>query len=181
MVWLFVANTTPWCYIYPDPNTGRKGDMNKQRTINLGTAARTQPAGSMFLAVMLTTFFLIMPSVASAQRSPNMAGNWSGTYTCAQGVTDLRLAIFQTTASRVTAVFKFSADSTNPGVPSGRYWMSGTYHRRSGTIVLRPSRWIKRPTNYVMVGLTGDVENGHSSISGRVLNSNCSTFTVSRN
>lgn len=155
--------------------------MNKQPTINQGTAARIQPARSMFLAVMLTAFLLIVPLAASSQQSPNVAGNWSGTYTCAQGLTGLRLAIFQTTASRVTAVFKFSADSTNPGVPTGRYWMSGTYHRRSGKIVLRPSRWIKRPTNYVMVGLTGDVESGNSSISGRVLNSGCSTFTVTRN
>ena len=155
--------------------------MNKQRTINPGTASRTQPARLMFLAVMVTAFLLIGHLAASAQQSPNMAGNWSGTYTCAQGLTDLRLAIFQTTASRVTAVFKFSANSTNPGVPSGRYWMSGTYRRRSGKIVLRPSRWIKRPANYIMVGLAGDVENNHASISGTVLNSNCSAFTVSRN
>ena len=135
----------------------------------------------LIVPVMLLAFYLMMPSAASAQRLPNMAGNWSGTYTCAQGLTDLRLAIFQTSASRVTAIFKFSANSTNPAVPSGRYWMSGTFHQRSGTIVLRPSRWIKRPTNYLMVGLTGNVENGNRSISGRVQNSGCSTFAVSRN
>jgi hypothetical protein len=155
--------------------------MNEQRTINLRFAAETPPARLMFLAVMVTAFFLVIPLAASAQQSPNMAGNWSGTYTCAQGVTDLRLAIFQTTASRVTAVFKFSADSTNPGVPSGRYWVSGTYHRRSGRVVLRPSRWIKRPAGYIMVGLSGDVADGNASISGKVLNSACSTFTVTRN
>lgn len=130
---------------------------------------------------VLTAFFLVVPWAGLSQQSPNMAGNWSGTYTCAQGLTGLRLAIFQTTGSRVTAIFKFSAHSTNPGVPSGRYWMSGTYHRRSGKIVLRPSRWIKRPTDYVMVGLAGDVESGSSSISGRVLDSACSTFAVTRN
>jgi hypothetical protein len=110
-----------------------------------------------------------------------MAGNWSGTYTCAQGLTRLRLAIFQTTASHVTAIFKFSADSTNPNVPSGRYWMSGNYHSNSGKIVLRASRWIKRPTNYIMVDLTGDVADGNASISGTVLNRACSAFTVTRN
>lgn len=134
----------------------------------------------MSIAVMMLAFALILPSPGSAQRLPNMAGNWSGTYTCAQGLTKLRLAIFQTSASSVTAIFKFSADSTNPAVPSGRYWMSGSYHRRSGKIVLRPSRWIKRPTDYLMVGLSGNVENGNSSISGTVLNAACSTFTVSR-
>ncbi len=133
------------------------------------------------LAALVYGFFLVVPSPASAQRLPNMAGNWSGTYTCAQGLTDLRLAIFQTSASRVTAIFKFSANSTNPDVPAGRYWMSGTYHRRSGKIVLRPKRWIKRPANYIMVGLTGDVADGNGSISGTVLDSRCSTFTVSRN
>lgn len=155
--------------------------MNKQRTINPATSAQTHLARLMYLAVMMTAFLLTVPLAASAQQSPNMAGNWAGTYTCTQGLTDLRLAIFQTTASRVTAVFKFSANSTNPGVPSGRYWMSGTYHRRSGKIVLRPSRWIKRPANYIMVGLSGDVADGNASISGTVLNSNCAAFTVSRN
>jgi hypothetical protein len=135
----------------------------------------------MVKTLTLMAFFLIVPWHASAQRLPNMAGNWSGTYTCAQGLTDLRIAIFQTNASSLTAIFKFSANSTNPAVPSGRYWMSGTYHHRSGKIVLRPSRWIKRPAGYVMVGLTGDVENGNMSISGKVLNGACSTFTLSRN
>jgi hypothetical protein len=130
---------------------------------------------------MLMAFLLIVPSAASAQRSPNMAGNWSGTYTCSQGLTGLRLAIFQTAASRVTAIFKFSPDNTNPGVPSGRYWMSGMYHRRTGKIVLRPSRWIKRPANYLMVGLSGDAGDGNASISGTILNSACSAFTVTRN
>ncbi|MEQ1764947.1 MAG: hypothetical protein ABL984_17600 [Pyrinomonadaceae bacterium] len=154
--------------------------MKTQRSIILNTAVRSDLARVMSLAMMMLAFFLIVPSPASAQRLPNMAGNWSGTYTCAQGLTKLRLAIFQTSASSVTAVFKFSADSTNPAVPSGRYWMSGSYHRRSGKIMFRPSRWIKRPTNYLMVGLDGNVESDNSSISGTVLNSACSTFTVSR-
>lgn len=149
--------------------------------MNLAIAARIPPARFIFLVVLLTAFFLNAPSTARAQRVPNMAGNWSGTYTCAQGVTDLRLAIFQTTASRVTAIFKFSANSENPGVPSGRYWMSGTYNRRTGKIVLRPSRWIKRPADYIMVGLSGDVADGNAAISGRVTHSSCSTFTVTRN
>jgi hypothetical protein len=89
--------------------------MNEQRAIDPGTAAQTQSARFMFFAVMLTAFLLIVPSAPSGQQPPKMAGNWSGTYTCAQGLTGLRLAIFQTTASRVTAIFKFSADSTNPG------------------------------------------------------------------
>jgi hypothetical protein len=146
------------------------------------TRARMRKLSTSFLlAVMLMAFFSIVPSAASAQRPTNMAGNWSGTYTCSQGLTGLRLAIFQTTPSHVTAIFKFSPDDTNPGVPSGRYWMSGTYHRGSGKIVLRPSRWIKRPTNYLMVGLRGDAGDGNASISGTVLNSACSAFTVTRN
>ena len=154
--------------------------MKTKRPIILNTAAHSDIARVICLSVMILGFFSIMPSPTSAQRFPNMAGNWSGTYTCAQGLTKLRLAIFQTSASSVTAVFKFSADSTNPAVPSGRYWMSGSYHRRSGKIMFRPSRWIKRPTNYIMVGLNGNVESGNSSISGTVLNRACSTFTVSR-
>lgn len=155
--------------------------MNNQLPMFFGAAGQSDRARTICPAVMLFVVFCLWPSGTSAQHLSNVAGNWSGTYTCAQGLTDLRLAIFQTTATRVTAIFKFSANGTNPTVPSGRYWMSGTYHRRSGKIVLHPSRWIKRPTNYLMVGLAGDVENSSASISGRVLNSLCSTFTVNRN
>src|SRR4051812_16247580 len=137
--------------------------MKTRRSIILNTAPHSDLAPVTCLAVLLMAFFWIVPAPASAQHLPNVAGNWSGTYTCAQGLTDLRLAIFQSSASSVTAIFKFSANSTNPAVPSGRYWMYGTYHHRSGKIVLRPSRWIKRPTNYMMVGLTGNVENGNAS------------------
>ena len=160
-----------------------KGDMKKRNHLKfvLNTAARCDQARVICFAAVLLAFFVIGPQYGSAQRLPNMAGNWSGTYQCAQGLTDLRLAIFQTTASGITAVLKFSPNSTNPDVPSGRYWLSGTYHSRSNSIVLKPSRWIKRPTNYIMVGLAGDVTNGNASISGRVLNSGCSTFTVTRN
>jgi hypothetical protein len=132
-------------------------------------------------ALMVAVCVCGMMNFAKAQRLPNMAGNWSGAYTCTQGLTDLRLAIFQTDASSLTAIFKFSANSTNPGVPSGRYWMSGAYQRRSGKIVLRPVRWIKRPANYIMVGLAGNAANSNSTISGTVTNSKCSAFTVSRN
>jgi hypothetical protein len=96
-------------------------------------------------------------------------------------LTDLRLPIFQTTASRVTAVFRCSPNSTNPDGASGRFWLSGTYRSRSNSIVLRPSRWIKRPANYIMVGLAGDVTNAKKSISGRVLSSGGSTFSATRN
>ena len=153
----------------------------KQLKFVLNAAVRSDHTLAICFASVLLAFFVIGPTYGSAQRLRNMAGNWSGTYTCAQGVTDLRLAIFQTTASGITAVFKFSPNSTNPNVPSGRYWLSGTYHSRSNSIVLKPSHWIKRPTNYIMVGLAGNVTNENASISGRVLNSGCSNFTVTRN
>ena len=68
-------------------NARRKGDMKNRKQLKfvLNTAARCDLVRAMCFAAVLLAFFVIGPQYGSAQRLPNMAGNWSGTYTCAQG------------------------------------------------------------------------------------------------
>ena len=144
-----IAGSDPDPPTFPGRNTKRMRKPNDP--IILNAAALRSGADEYCLAVMLLAFSSDRALPGLGAGLAKYGGWWSGTCThVPKASTGLRLAIFQTTASSVTAMFKFSADGTNPGVPSGRYWMSGTYHRRSGKIALRPSRWIKRPTNYVM-------------------------------
>ncbi|GLY72388.1 hypothetical protein Airi01_006550 [Actinoallomurus iriomotensis] len=119
----------------------------------------------------------LSPGTAAA-----VAGNWRGTYTCLQGVTDLELVIRPvTTDGGLEATFSFSAHPGNPSVPSGSYAMQGTFVSRD--LELRGVRWIERPGDYLMVGLSADVPEDHPSrIRGRVVSetAGCTTFSVDR-
>lgn len=114
--------------------------------------------------------------------SPNddLTGNWEGTYSCGQGLTNLNLSIFQRNLSEISAVFKFSANSSNPSVPSGSYKMVGTYDNKTNKIMLRATDWIKQPLGYVAVDLVGNILQRNTKISGEVVNSSCTTFTLEK-
>ncbi|WP_433179877.1 protein kinase domain-containing protein [Actinoallomurus sp. CA-150999] len=111
-----------------------------------------------------------------------VVGTWQGTYTCAQGLTNLQLVIGpSTTDGGVEATFNFSANPSNPSVPSGSYTMQGTFVSRH--LELRGERWINRPGAYEMVGLSADVpEDRPSRISGSVVadTGGCTSFSVNR-
>jgi len=124
-------------------------------------------------------------SEAEAKPTPttvpsSLTGNWEGTYSCAQGLTNLNLSISQTNSSEISAVFKFSANRSNPSVPSGSYRMIGTYDNKTNKITLRATDWINQPSGYVTVDLVGKVSQGNTKMSGDVLDSRCTTFTLEK-
>jgi serine/threonine protein kinase len=119
---------------------------------------------------------------STAVPNPNAAvvGNWTGTYTCSQGPTNLNLTINDQAGGGITAIFAFGSASNN-SVPPGSFAMKGTYS--GGTLTLNPDHWIQRPTDYEMVGLTAHVQGtAPTSISGNVIGqqSTCTTFNVAR-
>lgn len=116
----------------------------------------------------------------SENRSLNLTGNWEGTYSCGQGLTNLNLSIDQSDSSELSAVFKFSANRSNTSVPSGSYSMVGTYDNKTNKITLRATDWINQPSGYVTVDLAGTVSQGNTKMSGDVLNSSCTTFTLEK-
>jgi hypothetical protein len=110
-----------------------------------------------------------------------LTGVWTGSYVCAQGLTELTLTISASVVSeRVTAIFRFSAHATNPDVPSGSYLMRGTYV--DGVLNLKGESWLRRPGNYEMVGLTADVRGERpAAITGTIDDApGCTTFSVRR-
>jgi eukaryotic-like serine/threonine-protein kinase len=108
-----------------------------------------------------------------------LAGTWTGTYTCSQGLTGLRLVIKTTPDSRLTATFNFYPVPANPGVPSGSYTMTGT--SSAGGVQLTHGHWIHEPSGYEMVDLSGPApRNGGTLLSGTVTTSGCTTFSLTK-
>ena len=109
----------------------------------------------------------------------DVAGRWKGTYTCAQGLTGFDLDISDEGGGAVSAIFSFGPVESNPGVPDGRYSMTGRLDPRS--LTLTPEAWIEKPAGYVMVGLVAELPGEDPEVlSGTVTGSACTTFRITR-
>jgi hypothetical protein len=93
-------------------------------------------------AVLLCCALAGGPAGAAA---PAAAGNWAGTYTCAQGVTSLDLSIFSAGRDRVAAVFHFGSAQPHSAVPEGCFLMRGTFTATTGAVALAPVAWLLQP------------------------------------
>jgi hypothetical protein len=121
------------------------------------------------------------PAAASSPTAPAgsaVVGVWTGTYTCNQGLSGMRLTITGSGGDTLRATVEFYAVAGNPSVPDGSYVLTGDYSA-SGGLVLIPDYWINEPAGYEMVGLSGPAPSGNS-MHGRVQGVNCTTFSVTR-
>lgn len=128
-------------------------------------------------------------SVATAQAprlSPGSGGGqWSGEYTCSQGLTGMTVEMRPLRGDTVDATIIFFAHPRNPDVPSGCYSARGVIDRTTGRVTLRPDAWIERPgDNWNMTTLDGRIDS-EGGFSGRVVApgnpSACADFTLRRN
>ncbi len=109
----------------------------------------------------------------------SLNGVWDGTYTCNQGLTRLRLTLAHKGDDRITGILRFSADPSNPTVPTGSYTVSGSL--TGGSLELHGDSWISRPGVYLMVSLSARLSPADPDrIQGTVDGTGCSTFTVQR-
>lgn len=120
---------------------------------------------------------LLLAAPAVAQ---DLRGTWHGTYTCLQGNTALSLTVEPRKDGTLGALFHFEAAPDNPAVPTGCFEMSGRVDPASGRLELRPLRWLRRPADYLMVGLDGRLSRNGQVLEGRVLGPGCTTFRVER-
>jgi hypothetical protein len=127
---------------------------------------------------------LAPPSTAPVVSTPNVkasefVGTWTGTYTCTQGVTGLRLVIRKAGSEHLKAIFNFYPVPSNQGVPSGSFAMRGSYSSKG--VVLRQKYWINQPQGYVMVNLSAPLPVSNTMNGTVVANgSDCTTFSVHR-
>ena len=142
------------------------------------------PAGPI-LKTLLSTIAValaIAGSAGSAQaQDDRYAGEWTGKYVCAQGVTGMRLVVTATGAGGARAVAHFFAVPENPDVPEGCFSLTGLFDKPSGQFSLRRAHWIVRPRGYGMADLVGTVDAKGESFGGRVVGPRgCSTFSLTR-
>jgi hypothetical protein len=116
----------------------------------------------------------VQPTPVAAPAFMRSGDEWAGTYTCAQGRTDLVLHVERVMGSHVEAVFEFLHGPSNAG---GSYRMRGTLND-DGTVRLIPGAWIDQPPGYVTVGMSGRVQG--DAFTGRIDNPSCGTFSVRR-
>ena len=114
----------------------------------------------------------------TAPAEPAVDGVWSGTYTCNQGLTGMKMTITGSSDNNLQATVDFYAVSSNPTVPNGSYAMTGDYSS-SGGLVLTPDHWIDQPSGYQMVGFSSPGPSG-GSMQGTVQYSGCTAFSVSK-
>jgi hypothetical protein len=119
-------------------------------------------------------------AAAPAAAQEELRGTWRGDYICGQGVTALALTIEPRKDGSLTALFHFEAVPDNPDVPTGCYEMQGRFTPATGDVALSPLRWLRRPPNYVMVGLDGRLAPDGAQIEGQVQGPGCSFFRVQR-
>lgn len=106
-------------------------------------------------------------------------GTWEGTYRCRQGLTGMKLTVFVVDDHEVEATFEFFPVKSNPDVPRGSFVVEGSYTATGFT--LQPGHWIKRPGDYVMVGLEASFSpRAGQSIRGEVADSGCDDFSLTK-
>jgi hypothetical protein len=99
---------------------------------------------------------------------------WVGTYTCAQGETELILHLDRSPDGSITGVFEFSH---SPSGAAGAYKMTGAIEP-NGNVRLVPGPWVQRPTNYISVGMHGRVRG--DTFTGRMDHASCGSFSLHR-
>ncbi|WP_155371302.1 hypothetical protein [Catellatospora vulcania] len=108
-----------------------------------------------------------------------LSGTWEGTYRCRQGLTGLKLTLFVVDDHEVEATFEFFPVSSNPNVPRGSFVLEGSYSATGFT--LQPDHWVKRPGEYVMVGLDASFSpRAGQSIRGEVTDAACAEFQLKK-
>jgi hypothetical protein len=119
------------------------------------------------------------------RRSPFAPGQtWVGTYTCAQGLTNLSLQIVNIgpvggsnrggQVAEVDAVFAFSGLR----LPSGSFRLAGRVSSQNGVAAFTPTAWIQRPPGYQPVGMRGSFSPDWRRFSGKIEHPGCGGFDV---
>lgn len=110
-----------------------------------------------------------------------VAGEWTGKYTCVQGVTAMRLVIAPAGGRNVKALMHFFAAPENPDVPEGCFLLTGDFDRDTRELDLNQDRWIVQPPNYRMIDLEGKIDPDDGRLVGRIVGpAGCTRFRLTR-
>jgi hypothetical protein len=154
---------------FPAAAPGARWRFAKALRPLLGWLGGAKPLRYAFAALAIAT-----PALAQGE----LRGTWRGGYVCGQGHTALALTIEPRKDGTLSALFHFEAASDNPGVPTGCFEMQGRFDAATGRLALAQRRWLRRPPNYLMVDLEGQLSGDR--LHGFVLGPSCTTFELER-
>lgn len=103
--------------------------------------------------------------------------NWTGTYTCPQGVTNLDLVVVSTDGASIVALFDFTFEAI-----TGSFYLDGTFDKSTGVATFQPGAWIDQPPGWFTVGMTGTVDVCASPMTytGAITATGCGSFALTR-
>jgi hypothetical protein len=127
---------------------------------------------------VLLAALLAAPAVAQDAPMSRWAGDWVGTYNCAQGDTGLTLRLRASTDGTLDGLFHFWPLPQNPAAAEGCFEMRGTPTAATG-LGLAAGRWLLQPEGYVTVDLKGTLDL-EGRLQGIVGGPGCTVFTLRR-
>ena len=98
---------------------------------------------------------------------------WSGYYLCGKNNSILNLKIVDINSNQINAIFDFNVNGA-----IGAYKLSGIFKKETNSLTLNPTEWILKPRGFVMVGLTGELNNSNQMF-GSINYKGCSEFHIS--
>ena len=127
--------------------------------------------------LMVAPLLAAMPRPAVAQAG--LAGDWAGTYVCAQGSTGLNLRLSPVAEGGVAGVFHFHPLASNPRAAEGCYEVSAPRPAKGEAVTIAAGRWLMRPDHYVTVDLVAELDED-GTLYGHVEGPGCGLFAARR-
>ena len=143
---------------------------------------RFATAVSALCCLVLTACNATMPKLQVANfqaTAADLAGQWTGTYTCSDGPTGVRLALIATGDKTATGTFEFFPTAANVKVTPGSFSVTGTISR-PGQVDFAPGAWIVRPNGSMPVRVTAAVFSNPDRLAGTVTDAGCGRFEAER-
>lgn len=145
------------------------------------------PGGAIHLVFLILCLVLLvaapMTLMLMSQRSGGAmaaTGTWRGTYTCGQGTTGVEVTLQQSAGEGLEGTFAFFPTESNPGVARGCFRVTTPTDGADGSLQTRAGEWVRQPSGYVSVDLSGRLSGG-DSWSGQVIGgAQCTGFELRR-
>ena len=109
----------------------------------------------------------------------DLAGQWTGTYTCSQVSTGVRLSLTATGDKTAAGTFEFYPSAANAMAGNGSFAVTATISR-PGQVDLVPGAWIVRPSGAMPVRVSAAVFRSPDKLAGTVTDAGCGRFEAER-
>lgn len=143
---------------------------------------RPANAATVLCCIALVACNATMPKLQIANfqaAAADLAGHWTGTYTCGQGSIGVRLSLTATGDKTAAGTFEIYPPSANATAGNGSFAVTATISR-PGQVDLVPGAWIVRPSGSMPVRVSAAVFSSPDKLAGTVTDAGCGRFEAER-